>query len=321
MYGGPHARRPGLGRSAVALAIREGASMRAKVCSVAEDAGVLMQAVVGGRTFFGMVREVLPAPLSDLHAPPGGSAAAAAAAAEGTLPRRRHQPKVVVIGAGFAGLAAAEELHAMGCKVRPPPLSTRSARTSSSAPRRDFSARASIPGNLQRLFPPAQSLAPYFRTWQLLSGRGAPQVVVLEARARIGGRCWTHEADDLPAPESGEKLPLVGRCVDLGAAWIHGVVGNPLAELARQQGVELYQAPSDMVIHGADGQPVPAEDDQEMERVFNELLCQARDAGAAGAADESLGHVLDRLLEAQGAAHTPAQRQVLPRLAALSLLG
>jgi hypothetical protein len=121
MYGGPHARRPGLGRSAVALAIREGASMRAKVCSVAEDAGVLMQAVVGGRTFFGMVREVLPAPLSDLHAPPGGSAAAAAAAAEGTLPRRRHQPKVVVIGAGFAGLAAAEELHAMGCKVRPPP--------------------------------------------------------------------------------------------------------------------------------------------------------------------------------------------------------
>jgi hypothetical protein len=121
MFGGPHGRRPGLGRSAVALAIREGASMRAKVCSVAEDAGVLMQAVVGGRTFFGMVREVLPAPLSDLHAPPGGSAAAAAAAAEGTLPRRRHQPKVVVIGAGFAGLAAAEELHAMGCKVRPPP--------------------------------------------------------------------------------------------------------------------------------------------------------------------------------------------------------
>ena len=133
---------------------------------------------------------------------------------------------------------------------------------------------------------------------------------MLEARGRIGGRCWTHEADDLPAPDGGEKLPLVGRCVDLGAAWIHGVVGNPLAELARQQGVELYQAPSDMVIHGADGQPVPAEDDQEMERVFNELLCQARDAGAAGAADESLGHVLDRLLEAQGAALTPAQRQV-----------
>ena len=133
---------------------------------------------------------------------------------------------------------------------------------------------------------------------------------MLEARGRIGGRCWTHEADDLPAPDGGEKLPLVGRCVDLGAAWIHGVVGNPLAELARQQGVELYQAPSDMVIHGADGAPVPAEDDQEVERAFNELLCQARDAGAAGGPDESLGHVLDRLLEAQGAAHTPAQRQV-----------
>ena len=247
MYG---PRRP-MGRSAAGLAIREGSSMRAKVCSVAEDAGVLMQAIVGGRTFFGMVREVPPAPLSDLSAPPGG-AAAAASGDESTTPRRRHQPKVVVIGAGFAGLAAAEELHAMGCKV-----------------------------------------------------------VVLEARGRIGGRCWTHEADDLPS-EAGEKLPLVGRCVDLGAAWIHGVTGNPLAELARQQGVELYQAPSDMVIHGADGQPVAAEEDQEVERLFNELLCQARDATAAsGAPDESLGAVLDRLLEAAGgASHTPTQRQV-----------
>ena len=254
MYG-PHSRRPGMGRSAAGLAIREGASMRAKVCSVAEDAGVLMQAMIGGRTFFGMVREVTPAPLSDLSAPPGG--AAPPPGVEVPTPRRRHQPKVIVIGAGFAGLAAAEELHAMGCKV-----------------------------------------------------------VVLEARGRIGGRCWTHEADDLPAADGGEKLPLVGRCVDLGAAWIHGVTGNPLAELARQQGVELYQAPSDMVIHGADGAPVAAEEDQEMERIFNELLCQARDAAAAagGAPDESLGAVLDRLLDAQGgAAHTPTQRQVVGR--------
>jgi NADPH-dependent 2,4-dienoyl-CoA reductase/sulfur reductase-like enzyme len=31
---------------------------------------------------------------------------------------RRSQPSVIVIGAGFAGLAAADELHALGCKVR-----------------------------------------------------------------------------------------------------------------------------------------------------------------------------------------------------------
>jgi hypothetical protein len=91
------------------------------------------------------------------------------------------------------------------------------------------------------------------------------------------------------------------------------VTDNQLAELARQQGVKQYQAPSDMVIHGEDGAPVAAEEDQEMERLFKELLCQARDTAAAGGApDESLGAALDRLLGPSqgGASHTPAQRQV-----------
>lgn len=29
----------------------------------------------------------------------------------------QNQPSVIVVGAGFSGLAAAEELHALGCKV------------------------------------------------------------------------------------------------------------------------------------------------------------------------------------------------------------
>jgi hypothetical protein len=47
-----------------------GSSMRAKVCSMAEDHGLLTQAIIGGRAFFGMVREVQrlpPAPLSELR--------------------------------------------------------------------------------------------------------------------------------------------------------------------------------------------------------------------------------------------------------------
>jgi monoamine oxidase len=42
------------------------------------------------------------------------------------------------------------------------------------------------------------------------------EVVVIEARDRIGGRCWTEKG------------------VDLGAHWIHGTEGNPVTNLARE---------------------------------------------------------------------------------------
>lgn len=52
---------------------------------------------------------------------------------------------------------------------------------------------------------------------------GGLQVLVLEARERIGGRIWTSRAwPDMP--------------MDLGASWVHGVQGNPLTELADRVG-------------------------------------------------------------------------------------
>src|SRR5690242_85469 len=42
--------------------------------------------------------------------------------------------------------------------------------------------------------------------------------VILEARDRIGGRIWTTSLDCEP--------------IDLGASWIHGKLGNPIANLA-----------------------------------------------------------------------------------------
>lgn len=45
------------------------------------------------------------------------------------------------------------------------------------------------------------------------------EVVVLEARDRIGGRAWTETIDTVP--------------VDRGAQWIHGAHANPLTDLAR----------------------------------------------------------------------------------------
>lgn len=45
-------------------------------------------------------------------------------------------------------------------------------------------------------------------------------VTVLEGRDRIGGRIWTDTS--------------LGAPIDLGGAWIHGIEGNPLTELAQQ---------------------------------------------------------------------------------------
>ncbi len=95
------------------------------VCVNENDGSVLITTTIGGKTFVGTLKEV-PSQV--------GTGV-------------KTQPKVVVIGAGMAGLAAASELHALGCKV-----------------------------------------------------------IVLEARDRIGGRCWTDNVD--------------GRIIDLGAGWI-----------------------------------------------------------------------------------------------------
>ena len=54
------------------------------------------------------------------------------------------------------------------------------------------------------------------------------EVVVLEARDRIGGRTWTVDVD--------------GATVDLGGAWIHGPIGNPVACFAAANGIGWSEA-------------------------------------------------------------------------------
>lgn len=82
--------------------------------------------------------------------------------------------KVVVVGAGMAGLGAARVLRAAGCDV-----------------------------------------------------------FVVEARSRIGGRVHTVER--------------FGTSVDLGAAWIHDSLGNPLTEIARSAGLETVPTDYDRI--------------------------------------------------------------------------
>ena len=57
-----------------------------------------------------------------------------------------------------------------------------------------------------------------------LRSAGVCDVVVLEARDRLGGRIWTSD--------------LGGHPVDLGASWIHGVNGNPITRIAAENGIQ-----------------------------------------------------------------------------------
>ncbi len=71
--------------------------------------------------------------------------------------------------------------------------------------------------------------------------RGAGAVVtVLEARDRIGGRVCTDRSWGVP--------------VELGAAWVHGVRGNPITRLVRSGGATLVPTDyDDQVVHGLSG--------------------------------------------------------------------
>ena len=72
-----------------------------------------------------------------------------------------------------------------------------------------------------------------------LSRRGQ-EVIVLEARARLGGRCKTDTS--------------LGAPVDLGASWIHGVEHNPLMRLARRYACDVEPMPyQDLALYDGSG--------------------------------------------------------------------
>ncbi len=113
--------------------------------------------------------------------------------------------RIVVIGAGLAGLAAARELHHQGYEV-----------------------------------------------------------VVIEARDRLGGRIWTStQWPDMP--------------LDLGASWIHGVQDNPLTALADEiQAHRLTTRYERATTYNTDGQPLSHAQhdrlDRHRTRVFHALM-------------------------------------------------
>ena len=128
-----------------------------------------------------------------------------ASASEVLFNRKSQSKRVLVIGAGLAGLAAARELQDQGLDV-----------------------------------------------------------VVVEARDRIGGRVWTSTLWDSVA-------------IDLGASWIHGVQGNPLTDLAVEIDAERLVTSYEKAIT-YDARGTPLEDEERLDDVRTRVYEAIRSA-------------------------------------------
>ena len=106
-------------------------------------------------------------------------------------------------------------------------------------------------------------------------------VVVLEARDRMGGRVWSDRRDNQQS-------------VDLGAAWIHGISGNPVHDLAQQQGLELTPTDYDngVLKNDPDGSQITtAEILSIMNLLFNKL-----DSSSSASTTTSISAIVEQVM-------------------------
>ncbi|MFJ6550579.1 flavin monoamine oxidase family protein [Microbacterium sp. NPDC091676] len=117
-------------------------------------------------------------------------------------------------------------------------------------------------------------------------------VVVLEARDRIGGRVHTDRTDGV---------------VDLGASWIHGVDGSPVAAAAAAFGMRTteftvggFQVDSrPIAYHGPDGRPLSAEEARAFAADVHAVDAALPDVIAASGPAASYRDVTDEALSRQ----------------------
>lgn len=112
---------------------------------------------------------------------------------------------------------------------------------------------------------------------------GGVPTTVLEARDRIGGRIWTHRG--------------LGTALDLGASWIHGVIGNPITRLARDLGVATRPTDyDDVAIYDADGSEVGMLRQLELDAEFAMLTSEVESLSESLPSDVSIGSAVRRVL-------------------------
>ena len=107
-------------------------------------------------------------------------------------------------------------------------------------------------------------------------------VIVLEARDRVGGRIHTDRSWGVP--------------VDMGASWIHGVTGNPIAERAKAAGIATVPEEDGEALYGTEGTRRPDTDVQRIEDAVEALVEAGQEESPD--ADEPLRTALDRALTA-----------------------
>lgn len=105
------------------------------------------------------------------------------------------------------------------------------------------------------------------------------EVVILEARNRVGGRIWTDRS--------------TGKALDLGASWIHAITGNPITELAIKikaplTGLVDYNDTSTFDADGKEDPLTPAQ-----EKNFDDVLAQFSKIVTASNANASVQDVVD----------------------------
>ncbi|KYJ97876.1 flavin monoamine oxidase family protein [Microbacterium sp. CH1] len=118
-------------------------------------------------------------------------------------------------------------------------------------------------------------------------------VVVLEARDRIGGRVHTDRSDG---------------ALDLGASWIHGIDGSPVAAAAEAFGMRTveftvggFQVDSrPIAYHGPDGRPLSAEEARAFAADVHAVDAALPDVISASAPDASYRDVTEEALARQG---------------------
>ncbi|RWS21230.1 Lysine-specific histone demethylase 1A-like protein, partial [Leptotrombidium deliense] len=140
--------------------------------------------------------------------------------------------RVIIIGAGISGLAAAQQLHRFGMDV-----------------------------------------------------------VVLEARDRVGGRLVTFRKNNYIA--------------DLGAMVVTGLGGNPITVIAKQINMQLNKIKQKCPLYESNGATVPKEKDEMVEREFNRLLeatgylSHTADFNSVNGKPVSLGQALEWVIQLQ----------------------